>query len=68
LLKAEGIVQSEIDISSVLAALLVGSVRADTLARGNGEFQSSAVRLGSKTPYLIDAGEILNARSKKDIP
>src|SRR5580704_11475995 len=67
LLKAEGIVQSEIDISSVFAALLVGSVRADTLPRRNGEFQSSAIRLGSETPYLIDAREILNSRSKEDV-
>src|ERR1700719_885622 len=67
LLKAEPIVQSEIGVISVLAALLVGGVRTDTLPRGNGEFQSSAVRLRSKTAYLIDAREILNSRCKKDV-
>src|SRR6201997_1864771 len=67
LLKAEPIVQSEIDVISVLAALLVGGVRADTLPRRNGEFQSSAVRLRGKTADLIDAREILNSRCKKDV-
>src|SRR5579859_3304513 len=67
LLKAEGIVQSEIDISSVLTALLVGSVRTYALPRCNGEFQSSTVCLGGKTSYLIDAREIFNARGKKNV-
>src|SRR5579863_4224455 len=66
-LKAEPIVQSKVRISSVLAALLVRGVGADTLPRRNGEFQSSAEGLRAKTAYLIDAREILNSRCKKNV-
>src|SRR6266849_422106 len=65
--KMDSIAQSQIGVSSVLPASLMGDGAGDVLPLGETEAQTAAVGLRGESADLIGAGKVFSACGEKDI-